>query len=185
MAGSRSGGYTGRMKILSTVFALTLTCMASTAMAQWQWLDKDGRKVFSDRAPSPDVLEKDILKRPNAIAKPVAAAAKEATTGDAESLAAVPQIPRNAQAPGGLDRELEAKKKLAADAEAAKRKADEDRVAKAKAENCNRAKQAKSSFDSGVRISRSNASGEREILDDTARAVELKHVQGIIDSECK
>mgnify|MGYP000577211778 CR=1 FL=1 len=179
------GGYTARMKILSMVLALSLISLCGTAMAQWQWLDKDGRKVFSDRAPSPDVLEKDILKRPNVFAKPVAAAAKDAATGEAEASAAIPPVPRNAAAPGALDKELEAKKKQAADAEVAKRKAEEDRVAKAKVENCNRAKQAKSSFESGTRISRTNASGEREVLDDTARAVELKHVQGIIDSECK
>jgi hypothetical protein len=84
-----------------------------------------------------------------------------------------------------MDKDIEAKKKQAADAEAAKRKAEEDRVAKVKAENCSRAKQAKSSFDSGVRISRTTASGEREILDDAARAVELKQIQGIIESECR
>jgi hypothetical protein len=173
------------MKILFTVLALFLMSISSSAIAQWQWLDKDGRKVFSDRAPSPDVLEKDILKRPNTVGKAAAPVAKDAPTGEPDAPVAVPIIARSASAPGGLDKELEAKKKQAADAEAAKRKAEEDRVAKAKAENCNRAKQAKSSFDSGVRISRTNASGEREILDDAGRAVELKHVQGIIDSECK
>jgi hypothetical protein len=92
---------------------------------------------------------------------------------------------RNASVPSALDKELEAKKKQAAEAEAAKRKAEEDRLSKAKAENCSRAKQAKLNFESGVRVSRTNASGEREILDDTARAVEIKQVQGVIDSDCK
>jgi hypothetical protein len=173
------------MKILSTVMALTLVGICGTAAAQWQWLDKDGRKVFSDRAPSPEVLEKDILKRPNAVAKAAVPVAKDAAPGEVDASAAVPSMARTASAPGGQDKDLEAKKKQAADAEAAKRKADEDRVAKTKADNCARAKQAKSSFDSGIRISRTNASGEREILDDTARAVELNHVQGIIDSECR
>jgi hypothetical protein len=173
------------MKIIFTVLALVLIGISNTAIAQWQWLDKDGRKVFSDRAPSPDVLEKDILKRPNVVAKVATPAAKDAAPVDADAPAAVPTIARSASAPGGVDKELEAKKKQAAEAEAAKRKAEEDRLSKAKAENCNRAKQAKSNFDSGVRISRTNAAGEREVLDDTSRAVELKHVQGIIDSECK
>jgi hypothetical protein len=173
------------MKILFTVMALALVGMSGTAAAQWQWLDKDGTKVFSDRAPSPEVLEKDILKRPNPVAKAAVPVAKEAATGEADAAAASPSMVRNASAPGGQDKDLEAKKKQAADAEAAKRKAEEDRVAKTKAENCTRAKQAKSSFDSGIRISRTNASGEREILDDTARAVELSHVQSIIGSECK
>jgi hypothetical protein len=177
------------MKNRFTAVALTLTCICSTAMAQWEWLDRDGRKVFSDLAPSPDVLEKDIVKRPVSITKAATPTARGAAVAEANAPAIapalVPTIARNASTPGGLDKELEAKKKQAADAEAAKRKAEEDRVAKAKAENCTRAKQAKSSFDSGIRISRTNAAGEREILDDASRAVELKHVQGMIDSECK
>jgi hypothetical protein len=113
-------------------------------------------------------------------------ATKETTGGDADAPAAAPLVTRiSPPAPSALDKEIEAKKKQAADAEAAKRKADEDRIAKAKSENCNRAKQAKLSYDSGVRISRTNASGEREILDDAARAVELKQIQGILESDCK
>jgi hypothetical protein len=130
-------------------------------------------------------MEKDILKRPKVMAKPAAPAAKDGASGDANVPATAPSIPRNASAPTALDKELEAKKKQAAEADAAKRKAEEDRLSKAKAENCVRAKQAKLSFESGVRISRTNASGEREILDDTARAVELKQIQGVIDSDCK
>jgi hypothetical protein len=84
-----------------------------------------------------------------------------------------------------VDKELEAKKKQAADAEIAKRKADEDRVTKAKVENCARAKQAKTTYDSGVRLSRSNAAGEKEILDDAARAEELKRIQSVIAADCK
>jgi hypothetical protein len=33
------------------------------ASAQWQWIDKNGKKVFSDQAPPPDVPEKNILRR--------------------------------------------------------------------------------------------------------------------------
>ncbi len=173
------------MKILITVLALLLLGICNTAMAQWQWLDKDGRKVFSDRSPPPDVLEKDILKRPTAVAKPATPVSKDAAGSETGAAAPAPAVARIASAPVGMDKDSEAKKKQAADAEAAKRKAEEDRVAKVKAENCSRAKQAKSSFDSGVRISRTTASGEREILDDAARAVELKQIQGIIESECR
>jgi hypothetical protein len=58
-------------------------------------------------------------------------------------------------------------------------------VTKAKAENCARAKQSKATFDSGVRVSRVNAAGEREIMDDTARAAEAQRIQGIINTDCK
>jgi hypothetical protein len=152
------------------------------AMAQWQWLDRDGRKVFSDRAPPPDVLDKDILKRPAGQVR--AAAAKDAAKIDAATAAdagTTANIPLNA----GVDKELEAKKKQAADAEAAKKKAEEERFTKARVENCARAKQAMASFDAGMRISRTNASGEREVLDDASRAVERARVQGLVNSECK
>jgi hypothetical protein len=39
-------------------------------------------------------------------------------------------------------------------------------------------------MDSGVRVGRVNASGEREIMDDAARAVETKRIQGIMASDC-
>jgi Domain of unknown function (DUF4124) len=52
------------MKLTHLLLAATVTCFCSGAMAQWQWIDKDGRKVFSDRAPPPDVADKNIVKRP-------------------------------------------------------------------------------------------------------------------------
>jgi membrane protein involved in colicin uptake len=85
----------------------------------------------------------------------------------------------------GTDPALEAKKKQAEDAEAAKKKAEEARVAAARAENCTRSKQAKASFDSGIRIARTTAQGEREVLDDAARASETKRLQDIIASDCR
>ena len=113
-----------------------------------------------------------------------------AVEGDAASPAPVPgqaaALPASGAKPaGGLDKELEAKKKQAKEAEAAKRKADEERIAKAQIENCARAKQAKTTFESGVRIGRTNAAGEKEFMDDAARAAELKRIQGIIDRDCK
>ncbi|MES2052695.1 MAG: DUF4124 domain-containing protein, partial [Pseudomonadota bacterium] len=41
------------------VLALAGASFSLTALAQWQWLDKDGRKVFSDRSPPAEVQEKD------------------------------------------------------------------------------------------------------------------------------
>ena len=84
-----------------------------------------------------------------------------------------------------VDKELEKKKKEKEDAEAAKKKEEEQRVTKAKIENCARAKTAKTTLDSGVRIGVTNTKGERDIMDDTARASEAKRVQGIIDSSCR
>ncbi len=183
MAELRGGRYTEPMKNHFLIIALSLFCVSHSSFAQWQWLDKDGHKVFSDRAPPPDIADKSILKRPSAAAK--AAAQNEAA---AEPSGVAPNLPASAPVRppvSGVDKELEAKKKQAADAELAKRKATEESNAKARIENCARAKQAKANIESGVRISRTNANGDREVLDDAARATELKHIQSIMESECK
>jgi hypothetical protein len=168
------------MKLMHALLVALLVAHCPVAFAQWQWLDKDGRKVFSDRAPGGDIPEKSILKRPGGtVAKPAEPAAP---TVNAPTTSAIPALA--ASKPSG-DKALEAKKKQAEEAEATKRKSEEERVLKAKADNCSRAKQSKAAFDSGVRISRTTASGEREVLDDAARLAEGQRIQGIIDSDCK
>lgn len=154
--------------------------MAMAASAQWQWIDKDGRKVFSDRAPPAEVQEKNILKRP------VARAAVASTTAAVADVSApVPQPAASAPKLNGIDKDLQDKKKKAEESELAKRKAEEEKVLKAKVENCARAKQAKASLDSGMRIARTNEKGEREVMDDDARASEMKRIQSVIEADCK
>lgn len=168
------------MKNIRLIFLLLASLVSLAAQAQWQWTDKDGRKVFSDRAPPADVLEKNILKRPGHSTTRVNMPAPVA--------AAAPQNPASAaSAPSfsGVDKELADKKKKADEAQAAQRKAEQEKIMKARIENCARAKQAKANFDSGVRISRINEKGEREVLDDAARATELKRIQSIVDADCK
>jgi hypothetical protein len=80
---------------------------------------------------------------------------------------------------------MEAKKRQAAQAEAAKRQADSDRLLKARIENCAHAKQARTNFETGARLTRTNAAGEREVMDDNARAAEVKRIQAIMDSDCR
>lgn len=166
-------------------FLMSVACLISmAASAQWQWTDKDGRKVYSDRAPPADVLEKNILKRPGG--RGAKAGPTEAPANSVETVAvAAPQAASSAPRLSGVDKELAEKKKKAEEAEVAKRKVEEERILKAKVENCARAKQAKASFDSGVRIARTNDKGEREVMDDAARASEIKRIQSIMDSDCK
>jgi len=160
------------------LIALIISLMPIGAPAQWLWVDKDGRKVFSDRAPPSTVLEKNILKRPGqAKADP----AVDNSVGDASQApapsASAPKLPR-------VDKELAEQKKKAEQLEADKRKAEEARVAQQKSENCDRAKSAKAGLNSGMRIARINSKGEREVMDEAARAAEVKRVQSIIESDC-
>jgi hypothetical protein len=156
--------------------ALLGSLLALPAFGQWKWLDDNGRTQYSDLPPPAGVPDKNILQRPNAPQRSVAAPASAAS--DAALLA-----------PRGVDSELEAKRRRAEQEEAAKKKAEqkvqEDKVAAAKAENCARAKAQMRSLDSGVRIARTDENGEREILDDNARAAETKRAQSVIASDCR
>lgn len=175
--------YTGGMKILRAILTAALALSCLSAFAQWQWLDRDGRKVFSDRAPPSDIPEKNILKHPGKLPPPPSAPANSETMPATTSPATTAPVP--AAKKNELDTKLEEKKKQAEQAEAAKRKAEEARIAQVQAENCTRAKQAKASLDAGVRIATTNAKGEREIMDDSTRAAESKRLQGIMASDCK
>lgn len=163
---------------LKNVFFVTIGgAFALTASAQWQWIDKDGRKVFSDRSPPAEIQEKNILKRPGN-RQLAAVPASQSTSSPTAAKASAPKLP-------GKDAQLEARKKQAEEEDAVKRKAEEETIAKARADNCERARKGLASFQSGVRIAVTNAKGEREIMDDSARALETKRLQGIADSDCK
>ena len=63
-ASRQAPSYTETMKTLR-IALLALACTVPlAATAQWQWLDKDGRKVFSDKAPPPEVPANRIVKQP-------------------------------------------------------------------------------------------------------------------------
>lgn len=158
-------------------------CLLPLAHAQWSWKDKDGRRVFSDQPPPPGVAEKDILKRPAGSRVP--AAASETTASAPSTATSTTATTATAPKISGKDSELEKKKKEAEAQETAKKKAEAEKTAAAQKENCERAKRAKTSFDSGVRISTTNAKGEREIMDEATRASESKRLQEIIASDCK
>ena len=163
---------------------IVVTCLAAFGVqAQWQWIDKDGRKVFSDRGPPSDIPAKNILKQPGAATRGMdamvnAAPAKPASAAGESADVETPKL-------GAEDKDLAARKKQAEAAEAAKTKAEDDRRAKIKAENCERAKGSKTVMDSGIRVSQTNAQGERVVLDDAGRAAELKRIQVALDANCK
>ncbi|MCW5321349.1 DUF4124 domain-containing protein [Verminephrobacter aporrectodeae subsp. tuberculatae] len=170
-------------KLLLLVVACTCASSWSVGATQWQWIDKDGHKVFSDLPPPPDIPEKNILKQPGG-GQP---SAPPASAEGAQSAAAAPASAAKpaASAPGsGKDKELEEKKAQAEAAEAAKKKAEEAKVAKAKADNCARARAAKAAFDAGKPITQANAQGERIFLDGPAYAAEAKRVDEIVASDC-
>lgn len=164
------------MKLLRATLIGLACAVPAVCLAQWQWIDKDGRRVFSDQSPPPEIPAKNILRQPGmraAIAAPAA-----------EPQADAPKAASSAPKLSGKEKELEEKKKQADAAAAEKKKALEAEVAKVKSENCARAKRAKATFDSGVRVVRTNDKGEREVMDDAARAAETKRLEAAMAVDC-
>ena len=192
-----------------------LCLVSAQAFAQWQWIGNDGRKVYSDRPPPSDIPAQNVLRQPGGMvpAAPNKASANRPTPtgmptaptgspaarttaapqyGDikpaeakAPVTASAPAAPASAAASKPADKAAEQKAKQAEAAEAAKRKEIEAKNAAVQAENCRRANEAKASLSSGMRIAKLNDKGERIVLDDKARAEEMKRADDIIASECK
>jgi hypothetical protein len=165
------------MPLVSLRSALLLIALAAAvsqpAQAQWKWRDKGGQMQYSDRPPPAGTPDSDILQRPSP------PGAQRTVTSPPAAASAPPLAPKTA------DPELEAKRKKAEQEEAAKKKAEEERIAVAKVDNCARARVHLKALDDGQRISRINAQGEREYLDDKGRAEEAQRARNVIAADCK
>jgi hypothetical protein len=159
---------------------LLAALITTPAHAQWQWRTADGRVTMSDRPPPRDVPGKDIIKRPagEGLRANKAAAAPGATALTASAPAA--SAPTTA-----LDRQVQERKRAADQEQAAKAKAEEERLAAVRANNCRTARAQAAALDSGIRIARTNDKGEREFLDDRARADEQRRAREVMASDCK
>lgn len=145
------------------------------ASAQWQWIDANGIPVFSDRAPPSTVPRSRIVKMPASRQVDYAVTPIDAPKGGDAPVAAAPKAAASATAPRDTKADELAKQKM---------RQDQERQDAQRAENCKRAQEGMRPFDAGVRITRLNAKGEREFLDDTQRQIEVKRLQAVIDSEC-
>ena len=165
----------------TVVLAMAGSALAIPALAQWQWLDKDGRKVFSDRPPPTDVPQHSILKAPGTKAPnpPQAVVA-----GTPAPVASAPAVKGSMPRLSGRDAELEARKKQAETLEKSKKQADAEKLASARADTCKQVKKGQATLASGVRIVITHATGEREFMDDAARSLESRRLHAIADSDC-
>ncbi len=160
---------------------LLLICVSALALhglahAQWKWRDARGQIQYSDVPPPKGTPEKDVLLKPRS--SPIA---KLPSPEDAAS------APEPAASASGVaeDPLLAAKRKQIEREAAAKRKADEERVAQVRQQSCERARAYLRTLDSGQRLTRTNDKGEREVLDDRARARESAQARQAISSECR
>lgn len=156
------------------LLAMLVAALATPlAHAQWKWRDKTGQVNASDRPPPMEVPERDILERP---------------APELRRLAPQPAAAASAAAPARQqagERELEGRKRAADQEQAAKQKAEEERVAAQRAENCRRARTHMAALETGQRIARFDAKGERVVLDDQGRAEEVRRAREVIAADCR
>jgi len=169
-------------KLLLWTVACTAPLTLPSAWAQqWQWLDHNGNKVFSDRAPPIDIPEDKILRQPRGTLARPATMETSAAPNAKNPVAEEPTAPTIS----GQDTELEKAKAKADTEEAAKKKKEEAERAKLRAENCKAARNAKTTLQSGQRISHINNKGEKVIMDDATRNARLRQAEKVIASDCK
>ena len=172
-------------RALLTLIALS-ACLA--AHAQYQWVDANGRRVFSDQPPPPGTPQKNILKQPGprpAAPAPAPAAQPEAAADGQDAAEAASAAPAAPAAPSAEDKALLEKKKQAEAQKEAEKQAEEQRLAQARAENCRRAISAKASLDSGRRMMTTNAQGEQRFLTPEQRGEEIKRLNEIMQRDCQ
>lgn len=168
-----------RDRVFWTAAALcaALVTTAPGAWAQWKWKDRNGQVHISDLPPPRDIPEKDVMQRPtDSVRRAAAAAAAQASAASAPATAA--PKPR-------VDPELEARRARQEQEQKARDKAAEEKANAQRAENCQRARQHLATLESGMRIARLNDKGEREVLDDKARAEEMQRARQVMASECR
>jgi len=182
------GGEGGRMRAelqaVRRTLAVAIALGALTALpaaAQWVWKDSNGRTVYSDRSPPADVKPSQIVRQPaNPVLAPAPAPASptEASKAPAEK----------AQAASGpktvAEQEMEFRKRQQERADNERKEQEEQQKSAAKAAECERARGYLKGLEDGQRIVRTDASGNREYLDDTQRKAEIERTRKMVQSFC-
>lgn len=150
---------------------LLAAAFAAPACAQWAWRDENGRTVYSDRPPPANVRSEQILRQPGA--------------QSFGAPAAEPKAEGKAAAPKTLaERELEFRKRQQERAESEKKQAEEQARQEMRARECERMRGYLRALEEGHRIARTDAQGNRELLDDDQRAAETARVRESLARSC-
>ncbi len=159
-------------RLAALLLASTALLLSSPASAQWKWRDSHGQVHVSDIPPPRDIPDKDVMQRPEAVVRKPAAAPASAAS------AAMP-----AKAP--VDPELEERRRRVEQEQAQRNRAEDQKAAAVRKDNCQRARDQLATLESGQRMARVKADGEREVLDDDARAKEVRRTREVIASDCR
>ncbi len=152
---------------------MALACGLAHAQA-YRWVDKDGKVRYGD-TPPPGVKAAP-MKGISGSPAPPPPPAQGSKDGKGEGSPA-------AKAPADPAKEFAERQKKAKEdaAKADKERADAETLKK----NCDRAQGSLRALESGQRMSTIDAKGERAILDDAARQVQIAETRGEIAKNCK
>jgi hypothetical protein len=178
---------------------LLLSALAGTAQAQWAWRDANGNITYSDAPPPSDVRPSSVLRQPEApsaaeaprgansgLSDSYSSANPAAPAGDPAPAPGAAEAPRPVAPPTKTLAEQEADfRKRAADREKAAQKAEQDEAKAAeRAAACTQAQGYLQMIQSGARLMRPDAEGNRNFMDEDQRAAEVQKTQETIAKTC-
>jgi len=155
----------------------TLALLSQLAHAQYSWLDDKGTRVFSDRPPPPGTPAERILKMPRGLA-PRDLQAEPAPA----SAASLPAPADKARPPTLAERDADFRKRAAQREVDEKKAAEEASKKTAGTENCEVARESERALNTGARLSRVDARGEKVFLSDEERAQRLARAREVLKS---
>jgi hypothetical protein len=156
--------------------ALALAALSASAQSIWKWRDANGTVQVSDHPPPPGTPPQNILSRPGGSPAPVAMPEEAPASG-----AAAP-----AAAGHGSEDALSRKKAELEKQKADQAKAQQDAAQRAQREQqCHAAQEQLRALQSGQRLTRMNAQGEREFIDDAGRAQMEQQATAVAAQACR
>lgn len=167
--------------IRRTALVLALLPALPAAAQIYGWKDGEGRTHYSDQPPPPGTVR--ILQTPHPQRLPPSAPGSEAKL-DAEA-APRPETTPSATPKTLAERELEFRQRRAAAAEAEAKAQEQAARDEERRRFCEQARNQLGALESGQRITRFNAAGEREYLDDAARAEEAGRLRSQLETHCR
>lgn len=162
---------------LRLLAACALLLGSSLAHAQYSWIDANGVRHFSDRPPPPSTPPHKIVKAPGRAAPAAQPAPAEPATAE--------DAPAPTKGPKTLaQREEEYRARTRLREEQDKKDAAEAQRRRDLAEHCRNVRDMRAQVESGVRIAKFDAKGERSFMTDDERSAQLARVNKAL-AQCR
>jgi hypothetical protein len=161
----------------SLLLVALLLAAAGASAQQYKWVDRNGRVQYGD-TPPPGVSAQPL----RGSARPAAPAPAEAAEG--EPAPAAGDAAAKKGPPTIAERDAEFRKRREEAEKEQQKQAKAEQEAKTRKDNCERAQAAARFLESGQRVTRTDAKGERYFLDDAAIASEAARARQMVKEWC-